>query len=108
VTTLSSLMLLVYAVVNAFAAWAVIRRRSDTAKGFMGAAALLVVAAVAVAFGHWAKVPFAVAGVLLASWVSYLDARHARVNVETWRHALRAGAGALVVAAVLAAPTGAP
>ncbi len=106
-TTLASVLLLAYAALTAFRAWGIIRRRSESAMGFMAAAATLVIAAVAVAFGHWASVPFALVGVLLASLVSYLDARVSRGGVVPWRHALRAAFGALVVVAVLVARAGA-
>jgi hypothetical protein len=106
VTTLASVLLLAYAALTAFRAWGIIRRRSEFAMGFMAAAATLVLAGVAVAFGHWASVPFALVGVLLASVVSYLDARAAGGGVVAWRHALRAAFGALVVVAVLVARAG--
>jgi hypothetical protein len=107
VTTLASLLLLAYAALIAFRAWVVIRRRSEAAMGFMAAAATLVIAAVAVAFGHWASLPFTVFGVLVASAVSYRDALVAGGGVVVWRHALRAAFGALIVAVVLAARAGA-
>jgi hypothetical protein len=109
VTTLATLLALAYAAVNAFGAWAVIRRRRATAMGFMMAAAVLVIAAVAVAFGHAASLAFTAVGVVLAATVSGIDARATRGRVVVWRHVLvRAVAGAVVLAAVLAAPTGAP
>ena len=101
-SALGSVLLLLYAAVNAFGAWAVIRRRSGTAKGFMAASAVLVIAAVAVAFGHPAAVALATAGVVGASWVAYSDAR-AVGRVVPWRQALRAAAGALLLALVLVA-----
>ncbi|MBA2667234.1 MAG: hypothetical protein H0U69_09415 [Trueperaceae bacterium] len=104
-TALASVLLLAYAAFNAFGAWSIIRRRGGSAMGFMASAAVLVVAAVAVAFSHPAKVPFAVVGVLASSWVSIADARAAGDRDGAWWQVLRGVAGALVVAAVVATPT---
>jgi hypothetical protein len=101
VSVVASLMLFVYAGVNAFGAWAVIRRRSGAAMGFMASAAALVIAAVAVVFGHWAAPLFAAAGVVGASWVSVADARAARRRDAPWRHVTRALVGAGIVTLVL-------
>jgi hypothetical protein len=104
VTFLAVLLLVAYAAANVFGAWAVLRRRSGAAQGFMAAAAALVVAAVAVGFGHPAALPFTIVGALLASWVSLADVRWRRDRVVPWRHhGLRALVGISAVAAVLLA-----
>jgi hypothetical protein len=98
------LVLVGYAAANVFGAWAVIRRRSGAARGFMAAAALLVVGAVAVGFGHSAALPLTVAGAVVASWVSLADVRWSRMRVVAWRHhGLRAVVGLVAIAAVLVA-----
>jgi len=103
---LASLLLFGYAVANAFGAWSVLRRRSGMAMAFMASAAALVVAAVAVGFGHWAAPLFAAAGVLSASWVGYLEARASRARDGAWRHVARVGVGAAALALVVLSRTG--
>lgn len=97
----ASAALLAYAFVNAFGAWVVIRRRSRVAMGFMAAATLLAVSAVAVAFSHPSGLALAAAGVVAASMTSLVHARVVLRRVVPLRHVLRAVAGLLVV--VLAA-----
>jgi hypothetical protein len=65
---------LIYAVINAFGAWAVIRRKPLVASSFMLAASLLIIAAVALVY----KLPLALwllgFGLMLASIASLMNA----------------------------------
>lgn len=88
-----------YAVVNAFGAWAVVRRKSWVAALFMLAAAVLTVAAVALAYEVPGSLWLVVIGVVLASIMSFVNAA-VMIGRVLWRaHALRAIAGAALVAA---------
>ena len=89
-----------YAVVNAFGAWAVVRRRGWVAALFMLAAAVLTVAAVALAYGVPVASWLVVVGVVLASAMSFVNAAVILGRVLWRAHILRAAAGvALAVAA---------
>lgn len=76
-----------YAVINAFGAWAVIRRKQWVAALFMLTASVLIVAAVAMV----SDLPFTrillAGGLLLASLTSLLNARIVLGRV-VWRHHL--------------------
>lgn len=98
VQALAVVAVLVYAVVNAFGSWAVVRRRSSIGGAFFAAAALLTVGAVAVAFGLPGARPLVVIGVVVASTTSWWNARAVLRRLVPWRHAVRAAAGASVVA----------
>lgn len=88
-----------YAVVNAFGAWAVVRRKSWVAAFFMAAAAVLTVGAVALAYGLPESLWLVVAGVVLASAMSFVNAV-VMIGRVLWRaHALRAVAGLLLAVA---------
>lgn len=95
-TGLVVVLVLVYAVVNAFGAWAVIRRKPWVAGLFMLAATLLTVAAVAIAYvlplARW----LLLAGLTLASLSSFLNARIVLGRV-VWRYHLIRGAVALAL-----------
>ncbi len=95
-----------YAVVNAFGAWAVVRRRSAFGAAFFIAAVLLTVGGVAVAFGLPGAVPLVSAGAVVASATSWRNARLVLRRVVPWRHVLRAAAGALCVALAYQAVAG--
>ena len=86
-----------YAVVHAFGAWAVVRRRSAFGAAFFLAAVLLTVGGVAVAFGLPGAVPLVAGGALMASATSWRNARLVLRRVVPWRHVLRASAGVLTV-----------
>ena len=88
----------VYAAVNAFGAWSVVRRRSRVAAAFLIAAALLTVGAVALAFDSPSAAVLVSAGALLASLASWWNARIVLRRMVPRRHAVRAVAGACVAA----------
>lgn len=89
-----------YAVVNAFGAWAVVRRKGWVASLFMVAAGLLTVAAVALAYDLPAGFWLTVAGAAAASVVSFVNAVVVLGRVLWRSHVLRALAGvALALAA---------
>ena len=88
----------VYAAVNAFGAWAVVRRRSRVAAAFLVAAAILTVGAVALAFGSPSAAVLVPVGALLASLASWWNARIVLRRMVPRRHAVRAVAGACVAA----------
>ena len=96
-TALSVVLVALYAVVNAFGAWAVLRRRRSVALAFMGVAVLLTVAAVAVAFERPVALPLTALGVVGASLTSQVNARLVLGRVVPWRHVLRAAFGATLV-----------
>lgn len=78
--------------VNAFGAWAVSRRRPGVARLFLLSATVLVVAAVAVAYGLRFAAWILAGGLLLAWLSSYLNARWVLGRV-VWRyHLMRAAA----------------
>jgi len=89
--------------VNAFGAWAVSRRKPGVARLFLLGAVVLVVAAVAVAYGLRFAAWILAAGLLIAWLSSYLNARWVLGRV-IWRyHLLRALAlAALMVLGVFA------
>ncbi|MFU8888467.1 MAG: hypothetical protein ACNA8N_07715 [Trueperaceae bacterium] len=95
-----------YAVVNAFGAWAVVRRRSLFGAAFFGAAVLLTVGGVAVGYGLPGAVPLVTAGALTASLTSWRNARLVLRRVVPWRHALRAAAGGVAIALTVLATAG--
>lgn len=95
---LALLAAVVYAAVNAFGAWAVVRRRSRVAAAFLVAAALLTVGAVALAFGSPSAAVLVPAGALLASLASWWNARIVLRRFVPRRHALRAVAGVIIAA----------
>ena len=95
-----------YAVVNAFGAWAVVRRRSAFGAAFFIAAVLLTVGGVAVGYGLPGAVPLVTAGALMASLTSWRNARIVLRRVVPWRHALRAAAGAVAVVLTFVATSG--
>jgi hypothetical protein len=95
-----------YAVVNAFGAWAVVRRRSAFGAAFFIAAVLLTVGGVAVGYGLPGAVPLVTAGALMASLTSWRNARIVLRRVVPWRHALRAAAGAVAVVLTFLATAG--
>ena len=92
-----------YAVVNAFGAWAVARRRRSVALAFMTVAVVLTIAAVALAFERPVALALTVVGAVGASVTSRVNAALVLGRVVAWRHALRAGFGvALIVWVALA------
>lgn len=100
------LMTALYAFVNAFGAWMVIRRKPKLAALFMLAAALLIIAAVA----FISVVPFArplqLVGLLLALLTSWLHARIVIGKVILRNHLFRAAVVLLIYLLSLPAPTG--
>ena len=90
---LAALASLIYAVVNAFGAWMVARRKPWVAALFMLAAAVLVIASAALVFDFaYARVLLA-SGLILASVASFINAHIVLGNV-VWRfHLLRAAVG---------------
>ncbi len=90
-----------YAAVNAFGAWAVVRRRSRVAAVFLVAAALLMVGAVALGFDEPSATPFMTAGAALASVASWWNARTVLRRTVPRRHLARAVAGVALVALTL-------
>ena len=92
--------LLAYAVIDAFGAWAVIRRKPRIAGGFMLAAAVLTVAAVALGYAFGAAAWLALVGVALSSLMSWLNARIVLGRVVARHHLLRAVLGAALVVLV--------
>ena len=95
-----------YAVVNAFGAWTVVRRRSSIGAAFFVAAVLLTVGGVAVAYVLPAAVPLVAAGALAASLTSWWNARVLMRRVVPWRHLLRAAGGFVAVLLALLATRG--
>jgi hypothetical protein len=89
-----------YAVVNAFGAWAVVRRRSSIGAVFFVAAVALTIGAVAIAFGRPSATVFVAVGAAAASLGSWWNARVFLGRVEVSRHVARAAVG--VAATVLA------
>lgn len=85
--------------VNAFGAWAVSRRRPSVARLFLLSAVVLVVAAVAVAYGLRFAAWILAGGLVLAWLTSYLNARRVLGRV-VWRYHLLRGL-ALAVLMVL-------
>lgn len=90
-----------YAAVNAFGAWAVVRRRSRVAVAFLLAAALLMVGAVALGFAERSAAVLIAAGASLASFASWWNARTVLRRLVLRRHLARAVAGACLVALVI-------
>ena len=89
-----------YAAVNAFGAWAVVRRRSSIGGTFFAAAVALMIGAVAIGYALPSATAFVAIGALLASFASWWNARVFLGRVVVGRHVARALVGA--VAAVLA------
>lgn len=88
-----------YAVVNAFGAWAVVRRKSWVAALFMLTAAVLTVGAVALVYGLELALWLVLLGVVGASAMSFVNAV-VMIGRVLWRaHALRAAAGVVLVVA---------
>ena len=89
--------------VNAFGAWAVSRRKPRVARLFLLSAVVLVVAAVALAYGLRFAAWILAAGLVLSWLSSYLNARWVLGRV-VWRyHLLRAlGMAALLALALIA------
>lgn len=96
-TVLAVVLTAAYAVVNAFGAWAMLRRRQAVALGFMAAAVVLTVAAVATGFEHDSAFVLTLIGAVGASLTSWINARTVLGRVVPWRHVLRAAYGAVVV-----------
>ena len=87
---LAAFVTALYAFVNAFGAWMVIRRKPWVAGLFMLAAAVLMVAAAAmVSFIPYTRVILA-AGLVMASITSWLNARIVIGKVELKNHLIRA------------------
>ena len=99
-TVVALLVALAYAVVNAFGAWAVVRRRSSIGATFFGAAVLLTIGTVAIGYELRSATPFVGVGAALASLASWWNARVFLGRVVPRRHVARAVAG--VVATALA------
>ena len=87
---LAALVTALYAFVNAFGAWMVIRRKPRVAGLFMLAAAVLMVAAAAmVSFIPYTRVILAV-GLVMASATSLLNAQVVIGKIEAKNHMIRA------------------
>ncbi len=92
-----------YAGVSTFGAWTLVRRARALAWAHLAAAALLMVGAVAVAYGLPLGVAGLAAGAGLASVVSWWTARSLAPRVVVRNHVARAAFGvALLVGAWLA------
>ena len=91
---------LAFAVVNAFGAWAVVRRRSSIGAAFFAAAVALTIGAVAILFARPAATAFVAVGVVAASLASWWNARVFLGRVVVRSHVVRAAVG--VVATALA------
>ena len=98
VLILAALATIVYALVNAFGAWAVVRRKSWVAALFMASASLLVVSAVALAYSLPAARILLGLGLVLASITSLLNAGIVLGRVVWSFHLLRALIAALIFA----------
>lgn len=93
---LAALLTLLYALVNAFGAWMVVRRKGWVALLFMLAAALLIVSFVALLSSFDFALSLLLISVSAASVASFLNAHVVLGNV-VWRfHMLRAAVGALI------------
>jgi len=97
-TLLAALMALSYAAVNAFGAWAVVRRRSSIGAAFFLAAVMLTIGTVAIGYTLPSATGFVAIGAALASIASWWNARVFLGRVVPRRHAARAVAGAVVTA----------
>lgn len=102
-TALGVALVAAYAVVNAFGAWAVARRRRSVALAFMAVAVVLTVAAVALAFERPVALVLTAVGAVGASLTSRVNAALVLGRVVAWRHLLRAGFGAALIAWVAVA-----
>jgi hypothetical protein len=103
---LAAALALGYAVVDAFSAWALGRRRRRLAMTFMAGAVLLVIAGVAAAFAHRAAFPLALAGAATSVVASFAERRGTR-NPTEWvmpRPLRLIGAVAVVAVTALAQP----
>lgn len=92
----ATILTVIYALINAFGAWAVVRRKPWLAALFMLAAAVLVVAAAAFLY----KLPYTqtllASGLILASLASFLNA-YLVLGEVVWRfHVIRAVAAVLI------------
>lgn len=84
---------LLYALVNAFGAWMVARRKPWLAALFMVAACLLVIACAALVFDFPYTRTLLAAGLVTASVASFVNA-HVMLGGVVWRfHLLRAAVG---------------
>lgn len=92
--------ILAYAVIDAFGAWAVIRRKPRIAALFMLAAVILTVAGVALGYTFAAGFWLSLIGVALSSYASWLNARIVIGRVVWRHHLLRAGLGTVLVVLV--------
>jgi hypothetical protein len=97
-TVLAALVALVYAFVNAFGAWAVVRRRSSIGAAFFVAAVALTIGAVAIVFARPSATPFVAFGAVCASVASWWNARVFLAQVVLRSHVVRALAGAAATA----------
>jgi hypothetical protein len=97
-TAVGVVLVAAYAVVNAFGAWSVTRRRRSVALAFMAVATLLTVAAVALAFEHPSALVLTVVGAFAASVTSRINAALVLGRVVLWRHVLRAAFGLSLIA----------
>jgi hypothetical protein len=80
-----------YAVVNVFEAWAVVRRKPIMAGVFMISAGMLVVSAAALAYSEPLARPLLVAGLVFASLAALMNSWIVIGKVIWWRQFLRAG-----------------
>lgn len=87
---LAAALTLIYAVINVFGAWMVIRRKPSVAGLFMLAAMLLVIAFAALAFALPYGRALLAAGLVLASLASLLNAYVVVGRVVWLSHAVRA------------------
>ncbi|CAN5906452.1 hypothetical protein BH24DEI2_BH24DEI2_09240 [soil metagenome] len=89
----AALAALVYALVNAFGAWMVARRKPWLAGLFMVAACLLTVACAALVFAFPYTLTLLATGLVTASVASFINA-HVMLGGVVWRfHLLRAAVG---------------
>jgi hypothetical protein len=92
-TAFALLVAIGYAAVNAFGAWAVVRRRSSIGGTFFAAAVLLTIGAVAIGYAVPSATAFVAIGAVLASLASWWNARVFLGRVVLGRHVARALAG---------------
>lgn len=105
-TVVAALVALVYAIVNAFGAWAVVRRRSSIGATFFVAAVALTIGAVAIVFAMPSATPFVAFGAVAASVASWWNARLFLAQVVLRSHVARALAGAIATALAYLATRG--
>jgi hypothetical protein len=94
ITAAAATVAVAYAVVNAFGAWAVVRRRSSIGAAFFLAAVALTIGAVAIVFARPSATVFVAVGAVAASMASWWNAKVLLRRIVIRRHLVRAAVGA--------------